>query len=333
MRVLIVATTMAVIAGCADAGAHHAATEIRAPLPTPSTSPLSGSRVASSIVIGGDSLLNQETFVPPPAGLQPRLSAEQAWRAVQRRRPGHRRVLPIPATTHAVLGVLTLPPQVTDVLAWGFRRGPQVCVYTGMYQPKRPPPCYWWEFLSASTGRMLDSTEQEVRPSGVTPTPIPTQRLLASGFIAGDTSRFAPSEIVYQAPQSVIRWTFDERHCRIEEHWFEPVTTVGTTSLPSCEWRRAFSVDKVASFAGRGGDFEVVAGHQARREREYVRVTLADGKTSFYQEDSDAAWIFVVQRCGADPSGTAVAKVEEVSTKTHHVIASKTIAPRPARCP
>jgi hypothetical protein len=202
-----------------------------------------------------------------------------------------------------------------------------------MYQPDPPRECYTWRFISASSGRGLDATQQELRVAHVTPTPIATQRLTQAGLISGVTSRFAPNEIEYQAPESVIQWTFDEEHCRIEEHWFRPAFDDTSPSGPACLWRHRFAVDGVVSLAGHGGDFEVVAGHQAHRYGEYVRITLANGTTGLYAQESDATWIFVIQRCGADPAGTAVTQVDEVTAKGQHPIASLPVNSPAPTCP
>jgi hypothetical protein len=45
-----------------------------------------------------------------------------------------------------------------------------------------------------------------------------------------------------------------------------------------------------------------------------VRAILADGQTEIYDpRDGDAAWLFVVQRCGDYP-GTAPKAIEEITT-------------------
>jgi hypothetical protein len=158
-----------------------------------------------------------------------------------------------------------------------------------------------------------------VREASVTPTPAPTTQLLSAGFIPAQLSRFAPAKLVFDAPQSVIRWTFDETHCQIRLHWFLPAETQSGPASAACRWDRRVSVDDVSTFNSGNYSFEVVAGHQARRYGELVQATLSDGRTAIFQGE-DSAWVFVVQRCG--PGAPSITRIDELAMPRRHVIAS-----------
>jgi hypothetical protein len=59
-----------------------------------------------------------ETFAPPPAWAKPKLDGAQAW---DKSFLGHGKGASrrIPADISYRIGLLTVPPSVTDVLAWG----------------------------------------------------------------------------------------------------------------------------------------------------------------------------------------------------------------------
>jgi hypothetical protein len=316
---LSVALTLALSTACSNVASAPSLPGTRAPS-APATSEAAiahGGAVNASILIQRDV---HETFDPPRAGMTPRLTARQVWQRGKR----------IPDATSYGLGLLTLPPQHNDELAWGFRSGPNQCTFTGIYQPRHPPSCYRWLFFDANSGRFLDGTQQRVSLISATPSPIPTATLLAAGVLSGEMARFAPTELEYNSPESVIRWAWDETTCQISLHWFSPVQTQqGKTHTP-CEWHHRFSIDVDDSFVSRGQVFEVVAGHQQKRYGEQIRATLADGRTSIVQSE-DGAWILVVQRCGSDFDGTAVAKVDELSLPGHHLLTGLPLSPAAAR--
>jgi hypothetical protein len=323
---LCLGLVVTVAAGCSDSGSDGTPTATPRHVPTVPID-LHGGLVTSPIVIQRGT---RETFTPPLAGLTPRLSGVQAWRAVQMMGGRNRRkIQPIPATTTYQLGLLTLPPQHNDELAWGFRSGPGGCVYSTAPTAPQPKPrqCYNWQFLSARTGRFLEGTQQPVGLTGKTPAPVPTSQLLAAGFIPAQLSRFAPTELDFAAPQTVVGWTWEETRCQIDLHWFLPPESqaVKVGGRP-CEWRHRFSIDAVSTVASRGRVFTLVAGHQAHRYGELVRATLSNGQTATFQGE-DGAWVFVVQRCGTSYDGTGVAKVEEIDAKTKRVITGLPVAP------
>ncbi len=67
-----------------------------------------------------------ETFAPPPAWAKPKLDGVQAWDEsfLGQGKGSPRR---IPADVSYQPGLLTVPPSVTDVLAWGYGSPPGRC--------------------------------------------------------------------------------------------------------------------------------------------------------------------------------------------------------------
>jgi hypothetical protein len=117
-----------------------------------------GTRVKSTIVI--DPSIN-ETFAPPPAGARPKLDAVQA---LDKSFPRGRKDKPrsIPADVSYQLGLLTLTPWATDMLAWGYSSPPAPCpvkvvprasILPGPSSPptsRAPRRCIRWTFIDAS---------------------------------------------------------------------------------------------------------------------------------------------------------------------------------------
>jgi hypothetical protein len=162
-----------------------------------------------------------ETFAPPPAWAKPKRDGVQAWdKSFLGRGKGSPR--PIPADISYQLGLLTVPPSVTDVLAWGYSSPPGRC----------PPPM------------------GVPRPS---PAPETVIALRSVGFVSSDVERYPPQRLVVQGPLSTIRWTFRAATCSIDLHWFmTPQLQRGPARAP-CPWRHRFSLNVVG--ASRGNVF------------------------------------------------------------------------------
>jgi hypothetical protein len=119
-----------------------------------------GGSVRATIVIDGGL-----TFAPPPRHRHAAVTASQAWNdnIYKHWNPGD----PIDPSVGYQLGIMSSPPGITGVLAWGFTDGPFACPLT---QPLSPPPdatpsppdCLAWTFVDATTGRELETTLQLV---------------------------------------------------------------------------------------------------------------------------------------------------------------------------
>jgi len=282
-----------------------------------------GARVTSVIVIGPGG----EIFARPPASAIPRLTARQAWNASFGLKAGLRNRT-IPPYLSYRLGLITVPPSVTDVLAWGFSGPPGPCPMPRFLPlrsaspapaPTRPPGrCIEWTFINADNGSNPEGTWQ--RLGAHPPVPHPATALRAPGFLNAALERFDPQHLVVQAPLSTIRWTFSAPTCSITMHWFEPPLRQAGPARPACHWQRTFTVAVVSTFASHGRLFTVVAGHVAGWDFQLVRAILADGKTWIYDpRDGNASWMFIIQRCG-DYRGTMPRTIEEI-TMTGHVLA------------
>jgi hypothetical protein len=282
-----------------------------------------GARVTSVIVIGP----NGEVFTRPPASTIPRLTARQAWNASYGLNAGLRNRT-IPPFLSYRLGLLTVPPSVTDVLAWGFSGPPGPCPLPRFLPlrsaspapaPTRPSGrCIQWTFINAANGSNPEGTWQ--RLGAHPPVPHPATALRAPGFLDAAVERFDPQHLVVQAPLSTIRWTFSAPTCSITMHWFEPPLSQVGPARPACHWQRAFTIAVVSTFASNGRVFTVIAGHVARWNFQLVRAILADGRTWVYDpRDGNASWLFVIQRCGKF-QGTMPRAIEEI-TITGAVIA------------
>jgi hypothetical protein len=284
-----------------------------------------GARVTSVIMIGPG-----ESFAPPPASAIPRLTARQAYNASYGLKAGPRNRA-IPPYVSYRLGLLTVPPSVTDVLAWGFSGPPTECGPIMQGSPFRPassvppraptpPPgkCIQWTFINATNGSNPAGTWQ--RLTAHPPVPHPATALRAPGFLDAALERFDPQHLVVQAPLSTIRWTFSAPTCSITMHWFEPPMRQAGPARRACHWQRAFTIEVVSTFASHGRLFTVVAGHVAGWDFQLVRAILADGKTWIYDpRDGNASWMFIIQRCG-NYRGTMPRTIEEI-TMTGHVLA------------
>jgi hypothetical protein len=298
--------------------------------PTPSDS-ASTDRVTQTIFIN-----QQTTFAPPPSGVVPKLDAEQAWRASFLGRGGRS----IPGDVSYELGLLTVPPSVTDVLAWGYHGSPAGCLTTGgalrpsgadsptptpTPTPTEQPQCVMWTFIDATDASNPGGTQQVISgPGANVPTPTPpagTTALESGGGLDAQMERFSPDALVVQAPLSTIRWTFDMASCSIDMHWFQPPDDVsGQTGEQPCRDGGRFSVDTTAGFTTRGKVFAAISGHVDDRTT-LVRLTLANGDTQWFDaDDTNRAWTFAVQRCG-DFAGTLPVTVEEISYPQKSVIA------------
>lgn len=268
-------------------------------------------------------------FAPPPEDATPKLDAKEAFDAFT----GDDRA--IPDNLDYQLGLLTVPPSVTDVLVWGYHldtAGGCLTSHPIRATPEPttspPPQCIAWDFINANNGHFVQGMSQVVSGSGsAVPTPTPpagTDELAGGGALPPQMERFSPDELVVQAPLSTIRWTFDMTKCDIELHWFLPPDDAA--SEPSAEPCRAegrFSVDATAAITSQGHVFAVVAGHIAGAfdsPRNLVRLVLANGDTMTFDPDEDnRAWVFPVQRCG-DFTGTLPVAVEAVKYDNETVI-------------
>jgi len=263
-----------------------------------------------------------DTFAPPPAWAKPKLDGVQAW---DESFLGHGKGAPrrIPADASYQLGLLTVPPSVTDVLAWGFSFPPGRCPppMGGIPRPGSSPApsprgrCIEWTFINADNASNPAGTWQRLDTPSPSPSPTPATviALRSGGFVSSDLERYSPRRLVIQGPLSTIRWTFRAATCSIDLYWFSPPQVQAAPARPSCPWQHRFSVNVVGGFASRGHVFSVIGGYVADRMRQLVRAVLADGRTWIYDaQDADGAWLFAVQRCG-DFNGTALRAVEEIN--------------------
>ena len=112
---------VAVGCGSVPAGHHAPAAERGSPTSASGWQVIRGAPVRSVIVIAAG-----DTFAPPPAWARPKLNGVQAWDA-SFLGGGKDPPRPIPADISYQLGLLTVPPSVTDVLAWGYSSPPGPC--------------------------------------------------------------------------------------------------------------------------------------------------------------------------------------------------------------
>jgi hypothetical protein len=285
-----------------------------------------------------------ETFAPPPAWAKPRLNGVQAFHKsfLGRGKGAPRR---IPADISYQLGLLTVPPSVTDVLAWGYSSPPGRCpppsgglqpATTRSAAPRPPAPrgrCIEWTFINADNASNPAGTWQRLDTPSPSPSPTPPTviALRAGGFVSSDLERFSPARLEVQGPLSTIRWTFRAPTCSISLYWFLPPLQQRGPARAPCPWRHRFALNVVTDFASRGRVFTVIGGYVARRMGDLVRAVLADGRTWLYDAgNADGAWLFAVQRCG-DYASTAIRAVEEINP-AGQVIARLPVpaAPHPA---
>jgi hypothetical protein len=282
-----------------------------------------GGRLRSVVVLDPQS---GGRFAPPPAWAKPKLTGVQVWsesflggdRATPR---------PIPPYISYQFGLLTMPPSVTDVPAWGYSSQPGPCPFPegGAPLPSRtaspspsPSPrgrCIEWTFINATNASNPAGTWQRLNPPSPSPSPTPVTviALHSGGFVSSDLQHFSPGLLVLQGPLSTIRWTFTAATCSIRLHWFLPPQSAQGPARAACPWRQEFSLTVVNDFTSRGRVFSVIGGYVAHRMGDLVRAILADGRTWIYDaQDADGAWLFAVQRCG-DFGGTALRAVEEIS--------------------
>jgi hypothetical protein len=266
------------------------------------------------------------TFAPPPAWAKPKLNGVQAWDESflggDRTKPR-----PIPAYLSYQLGLLTVPPSVTDVLAWGYSDPPGPCPPpmtaprigasspSPAASPSPPGRCIQWTFIDAMNAANPAGTDQRLDTPAPSPSPTPSTviALHSGGFVGTNPERFSPRRLVVQGPLSVIRWTFDSASCSIDLYWFMPPQFQRGPARAACLWQRAFSVNVVTDFVSRGHVFSVIGGYVAHWNGQLVRAILADGQTWIYDpEDGNGSWLFAVQRCG-NFRGTAFRAVEEIN--------------------
>ena len=322
-RAVVLAVALPVT-GIAAAGCGHVPEDGASTGTTPVVS-ASGWRVirgapVRSVVV----LVPGETFAPPPAWAKPKLNGVQAWdKSFLGRSNGapHR----IPAFISYQLGLLTVPPSVTDVLVWGYSSPPSTCPMP-MGGPARTSPaaapsprgrCIDWTFINADNASNPEGTWQRLDTPAPSPSPpsVTVTALRSGGFVSSDTERFSPRRLEVQGPLSTIRWTFRAATCSIDLYWFSPPQLQRGPARAACPWRRTFSLSVVGSFASRGHVFSVIGGHVANRTRDDVRAVLADGRTWDYDaRDTDGTWLFAVQRCG-NFAGTALRSVQEINLK------------------
>jgi hypothetical protein len=221
--------------------------------------------------------------------------------------------------------LLTLPPSVTDVLAWGYSSPPGRCPLPiwgarlpGSSSAPAPSPrgrCIEWTFINADNASNPEGTWQRLDTPSPSPSPVPVTviALRSGGFVSSDVERYSPARLVLQGPLSTIRWTFRAATCSIDLYWFAPPQLQRGPARASCPWRHRFSLNVVGGFASRGHMFSVIGGYVADRMGQLVRAVLADGRTWIYDaQDADGAWLFAVQRCG-EFGGTALRAVEEIN--------------------
>jgi hypothetical protein len=266
-----------------------------------------------------------ETFAPPPAWATPKLDGVQAW---DKSFLGQSKGAPqrIPADISYQLGLLTVPPSVTDVLVWGYSSPPARCPppmtaprVGGSPRPAAPPSprgrCIGWTFINADNASNPAGTWQRLDTPSPSPSPTPATviALRTGGFVSSDLERYSPQRLVLQGPLSTIRWTFRAPTCSIDLYWFLPPQLQRGPARAPCPWQHRFSLNVAGGFASRGRVFSVIGGYVADRMHQLVRAVLADGRTWIYDaQDADGAWLFAVQRCG-DFNGTALRAVEEIS--------------------
>ncbi len=309
-----------VAAGCGGVGAGHGPVPTTPRIPgmgSPAVSPagsgwrvIRGGRVTSTIMIDPET-----TFAPPPGWAKPKLNGVQAWDESflggDRARPR-----PIPADLSYQLGLLTVPPSVTDVLAWGYSSPPGRCppprlAQGGTLPPGPPGRCIEWTFIDARNATNPAGTWQRLGTPPPSPTPRPgtVTALRSGGFVGTFVERFSPQRLVVQGPLSIIRWTFDGATCSISLSWFLPPQSQYGPARAPCR-RHVFSVDVITGFASRGRVFTPIAGYVARPNGHLVRAVLADGQSWIYDPTAgNGAWLFAVQRC-SDYRGTAFRAVE-----------------------
>lgn len=265
-----------------------------------------------------------ETFASPPAWAKPKLDGVQAWDRSFLGGSRNGKPRPIPADVSYQLGMLTVPPSVTDLLAWGYSSPPGPCLAIGIPRvagqpapspaPSAPKRCIEWTFIDASHPGNNFGTWQPLGRPQPSPRPPPGAAALRSGgFLDATLERYSPRRLVMQGPLSTIRWTFDNASCSIGLYWFWPPQLQRGPGRAACPWQHAFALNVVSDFTSRGHVFSVIAGYVAHRDGQLVRAILADGQTQIYDpEDADGAWLFAVQQCGNYP-GTAFRAVEEIS--------------------
>jgi len=311
----------AAAAGCGGGGAGHGAPATRTGAGVSGWHVIRGAPVRSVIVIAPG-----ETFAPPPAWAKPKLDGVQAWDESflggDKNSPR-----PIPAKISYQLGLLTVPPSVTDVLAWGYSAPPARCpppqggvqIGPARSAAARPPAprgrCIEWTFINADNASNPEGTWQRLHTPSPSPSPTPVTviALRSGGFVSSDLERFSPRRLEVQGPLSTIRWTFRAPTCSINMYWFLPPRLQRGPADASCPWRHRFSLNVITDFASRGRAFSVIGGYVARRMGQLVRAVLADGRTWIYDaQNADGAWLFAVQRCG-DFAGTAIRAVEEIN--------------------
>ena len=343
-RMAALAVAGLVAAGCGSAPAGHRATETDPGSPAGATrwQVIRGAPVSSVIVIApGD------TFAPPPAWARPKLNGVQAWDE-SFLGGGKKPPRPIPADISYQLGLLTVPPSVTDVLAWGYSSPPGPCPLPRLAprlgrsrSPAASPPprgrCVQWTFINARDASNPDGTWQRLDTPSPSPSPAPVTviALRSGGFVSSDLERYSPQRLVLQGPLSTIRWTFRAATCSIDLYWFVPPRLQRGPGRPPCRWQHRFTLNVVGSFASRGHVFSVIAGYAAKPEGQLIRAVLADGRTWIYQVQN-GAWLFAVQRCG-DFHGTALRAVEEITAPAGAVTARLPVPadphpPGPVRC-
>ncbi len=263
-----------------------------------------------------------DTFAPPPAWAKPKLDGVEAWDQ-SFLGAGGASPRPMPQDISYQLGLLTVPPSVTDVLAWGYSSPPGRCPppmtaprIGSASAPPAPSPrrrCIQWTFINANDASNPDGTWQRLdTPSpSPSPTPVTVIALRSGGFVSSDLERYSPRRLVLQGPLSTIRWTFRAATCSIDLYWFMPPQLQRGPARAPCRWQHRFSLNVVGGFASRGHVFSVIGGYVAKGEGQLVRAVLADGRTWIY-DAQNGAWLFAVQRCGDFP-GTAIRAVEEIN--------------------
>jgi hypothetical protein len=317
-------------AACGSAGnGHGAAAGQASDVPAAGWRVIRGAPVTSTIVIAPG-----ETFAPPPAWAKPKLNGVQAWDKSFLGDFG-KKPKPIPADISYQLGLLTIPPSITDVLAWGYSSPPGQCpppmgdLGTARSASPAPSPrgrCIEWTFINARNASNPAGTWQRLdTPSpSPSPTPVTVTAMRSGGFVGTEPDRYSPQRLEVQGPLSMIRWTFHATTCSIDLYWFMPPHLQRGPARAACRWRHAFTLNVVTGFASRGRAFSVIGGYVAHRMGDLVRAVLADGRTWLYDaQNADAMWLFAVQRCG-DYRGTALKKVQEINP-SGTVIATVTV--------
>jgi hypothetical protein len=270
-----------------------------------------GGPVRSTIILDQ---LGPETFAPPPPYLHAKLTAQQAFDVFAKRQE------PIPARIGYQLGILTDPAAITDVLVWGFYGPPGGCDRSyglGQAPPSPPPQCIEWDFVSATTGRGVETTFQTIGIPTPAPSPTPDSAiaLRSGGFLDAVQQQHSLRTLVMQGPPSTIRWTFDSLNCTISLHWFLPPATQSSPQRAPCPPTSTFTTSLTTDFASRGHVFTVIAGYVPGREQNQLKITLADGETESYPADPNGAWLFAIQRCG-NVAGTAIRSVTPVKYRS-----------------